>query len=78
MRPAEPKKMLPARPGWGPQNDTGNDRNRMETFRFLAFIVLLGILTKTIYDLKIRRRIMKSEPLGDEGGDVLSKILCTK
>ena len=54
--------MLPARPGWGPKNDTGNDENPYKTCCFLTFLDILGTLTMTISELKFWRRIAKSDP----------------
>ena len=54
--------MFPARPGWGPKNDTGNDENLYKACCFLTCLDISGTLTMTISDLKVRRPIVESDP----------------
>ena len=62
--------MLPARPGWGPKNDSENDENPYKTCRFLTFLVILVTLTKTTSELKFWPRTLEFWPPGEEGGGV--------
>ena len=54
--------MLPARSGWDPKTDPGNDGNPYKTLCFLTFLDFSGTLTMTISGLIFWLRVVKSDP----------------